>query len=139
MSVARVTLKEEHFNALKGGLVDRVTTHTDTVLGYLRENDVEISRYILLDHMDWLAEVKSHILEAEWQAMVDRAAPHTRFMWRSAGMRVEFVDPIPVTVNNQKRTDGRVVDVQHGTRGGTSSERSRPYLRQFLHRRFRSQ
>lgn len=99
-------LEEEHFNKLKGGLVDRVTTHTDTVLGYLRENEVEVSRYILLDHMDWLAEVKSDILEAEWQAMIDRAAPKTRFMWRSAGMSVEFVDPIPVEVNGQKRTMG---------------------------------
>jgi S-adenosylmethionine-diacylglycerol 3-amino-3-carboxypropyl transferase len=95
-------LKQDNFNKLKSGLVDRVTTHTDSVLDFLNKNNVDISRYVLLDHMDWLAEVKPDILRQEWNAMVNRARPDTRFIWRSAGLKVEFVDPITVEVNNQK-------------------------------------
>ncbi|WP_297036426.1 DUF3419 family protein, partial [Thermogutta sp.] len=61
-------LKEENFYKLKGGLVDRITTHTNTVEGFLVENDVAISKYVLLDHMDWLAGRFFPLLEAEWQA-----------------------------------------------------------------------
>ena len=95
-------LKPENFLKLKNGLADRVEVHTNTILGFLREEkDVRISRYILLDHMDWLAEARADILAEEWQMMVHRAAPSTRFLWRSAGLEVDFVDPIPVEWQGQ--------------------------------------
>ncbi len=101
-------LTEEGFAKLKGGLVNKVSTHTNTLLGFLKENPVTISRYILLDHMDWLAEVKPKILEAEWQAMIDRAAPQTRLQWRSAGLTVGFVDPIEVKIGNGTKKLGEM-------------------------------
>lgn len=95
-------LKQENFQKLKNGLVDRIQIHTNTILGFLRENkEVEISRYILLDHMDWLAEVRADVLAEEWQMMLNRAAPETRFLWRSAGLEVDFVDPINVEWQGQ--------------------------------------
>ena len=71
-------LKEDNFAALKGGLADRISTHTDSVQGFLEKHDGQISRFILLDHMDWLSDHFFPMLESEWQAIIDRAAPGAR-------------------------------------------------------------
>lgn len=96
-------LKPDHFEALRNGVADKVTTHTDSVLGFLEEHPGQISRFVLLDHMDWLYSNYREVLAAEWQGIVDRAAPETRIIWRSAGLSVDFVDPIEVTVNGQTK------------------------------------
>ena len=96
-------LKAENFEKLKGGLVDNVTTHTDTVQGFLEGHDGQISRYVLLDHMDWLSDKYFEHLEAEWQAILDRAAPETRIIWRSGGLRTDFLDRVNVMVNGMER------------------------------------
>lgn len=95
-------LKAENFEKLKGGIVDRVSTHTNSLLGFLEKHDGQISRYVLLDHMDWLYANYKEILNTEWQAIVDKAAPGTKIIWRSASLNVEFVDPIEVQRNGQK-------------------------------------
>ena len=89
-------LKPDNFQALKNGLVDRITTHTDSVQGFLEKYDGKISRYILLDHMDWLSDQFFPLLESEWQAIVDRAAPDARIIWRSGGLRTDFIDEVKV-------------------------------------------
>ncbi|MEM9413529.1 MAG: BtaA family protein, partial [Planctomycetota bacterium] len=61
-------LTEQGFAALKNGLVDRVSTHTNSVQGFLESSGEKISRYILLDHMDWLSDRFFPLLESEWQA-----------------------------------------------------------------------
>lgn len=104
-------LKPENFAALKAGLVHRVSTHTNTIAGFLQKHqNVQISRYVLLDHMDWLATLKEPILQQEWQTLMDRAAPRTRFLWRSGGLKVDYVDPLQVRVNGATR---RVGDLLH--------------------------
>lgn len=87
-------LKEENFERLKDGLVDRIDVHTDSLLGFLSSYRATISRYVLLDHMDWMHTHAQQVLAAEWQAIVDRAAETCRLLWRSAGLQVDFVDPI---------------------------------------------
>jgi S-adenosylmethionine-diacylglycerol 3-amino-3-carboxypropyl transferase len=99
-------LREENFNRLKGGLVDAISIHTNTVEGFLRMSNERVTRYILLDHMDWLSTYRYESLVDEWQAIVDRAAPRCRVLFRSGGMKVEYVDPIPVTVGGQQRRVG---------------------------------
>ena len=96
-------LEEENFNKLKDGLVDRISVHTDTVEGFLRKNDVKISRFVLLDHMDWLSDQLYDALVTEWDAIIDRAAQNTRILWRSGGLRTEYIDTVPVEKNGQKR------------------------------------
>lgn len=96
-------LKKENFEALKDGVADKVTTHTNSVLGFLEGHPGTISRYILLDHMDWLYSNYKDVLAAEWQGIVNRASDDCRVIWRSAGLECEFVDPIEVTVQDQKR------------------------------------
>ncbi len=94
-------LKQPQFQLLKDGLMDRVTTHTDSVQGFLEKFDGRISRFVLLDHMDWLSDHFFPFLEAEWQAIVDRAAPGARIIWRSGGLQTDFVDQVQVQTNGK--------------------------------------
>ena len=102
-------LKPENFERLKGGLVDRVETHTTSVLGYLAEHPEPISRFVLLDHMDWLSTSGRPILAQEWQAIVDRASRDARIIWRSGGLRADFVDSIDVQVRGKPRRVGELL------------------------------
>ncbi len=90
-------LDESSFHALKEGLVDRVRVHTDTVDGFLRRFDGTISRFVLLDHMDWLSDRLYGALVAEWNAIFAKAAPSARVIWRSGGLATHYVDSIPIT------------------------------------------
>ena len=103
-------LKPDNFEALKNGLVDRVTTYTDSVEGFLRKNDVQISRFVLLDHMDWLSTQFYPLLESEWQAILMRATPDARVLWRSGGLKTEFVDRVNVRLNGQNRELGELLN-----------------------------
>lgn len=94
-------LKQDNFERLKGGLIDRVSTHTDSVQGFLDKHPGQISRYVLLDHMDWLSDKFFPLLELEWQAILARAAPGTRIIWRSGGLRTDFLDRVSVTTGGQ--------------------------------------
>ena len=96
-------LKPDNFQRLKNGLADRVSTHTDSVQGFLEKTESHISRYVLLDHMDWLSDKFFPLLELEWQAIVNRAAPNTRLIWRSGGLRTDFLERVNVTVNGEQR------------------------------------
>jgi len=89
-------LRYENFQRLKKDLADRVSIHTDTLLGFLRRHSGRISRFVLLDHMDWLYAHSPPLLAEEWQAVVDHAAPQARAIWRSAGLCVDFVDPLEI-------------------------------------------
>ena len=102
-------LKAENFRKLKDGLADRISVHTDTVQGYLEKHDEPISRFVLLDHMDWLSGAHFAWLEQEWQWIVRRAASGTRVIWRSAGLRTEFVDEARIIVDGRPRYVGELL------------------------------
>lgn len=106
-------LKKDNFVALKGGLVDRITTHTTSVEQFLVNNDVKITRYVLLDHMDWLSTYRYAWLESEWQAIVKRAAQDCRVIFRSGGMKVQYVDPIRVNLAGRQRRVGDLLNYHH--------------------------
>lgn len=89
-------LTPEGFAALQSGLVNRVAVHTSTFEEFLRRQETSISKFVLLDHMDWMARRRQHALASEWQAIVDRAAMHSTIIWRSAAPIVDFVDPIRI-------------------------------------------
>jgi S-adenosylmethionine-diacylglycerol 3-amino-3-carboxypropyl transferase len=106
-------LKEENLQALRNGLVDRAQTYTGSILQFLSCYRGQVSRYILLDHMDWLSTPKRMpILQKEWQGIVDRAAPNTRVLWRSGGLNVDFVDPLAVEVDGKTRRVGDLLTYQ---------------------------
>ncbi len=91
-------LKASNFQQLKSTGVANVSVHTDSVQGFLEKGTEPISRFVLLDHMDWLSEHLFPLLELEWQAILKRAAPNTRILWRSGGLRTEFIDRVQVDV-----------------------------------------
>ena len=96
-------LKPGNFQRLKGGLVDRIHITTDSVRGLLEKQEVPVSRFVLLDHMDWMADHCFDALAAEWQAIVRRAAPGARVIWRSGGLETRFLDRVRVTTQGAPR------------------------------------
>jgi S-adenosylmethionine-diacylglycerol 3-amino-3-carboxypropyl transferase len=90
-------LKADNFEKLKGGLIERVSTHTNSVQGFLDHYAGQISRYVLLDHMDWLSDKFFPLLELEWQSILRRAAPDTRIIWRSGGLETDFLERVNVS------------------------------------------
>lgn len=95
-------LKEENFDRLKNGLVDQLRVHTHSVQGFLERYEGTINRFVLLDHMDWLSDHFFPWLESEWQAILKRAAPNTRILWRSGGLRTDFINDVFVTAGSDK-------------------------------------
>lgn len=99
-------LKPANFARLKTSLATRISVHTSTILDFLRTHQAGISRFVLLDHMDWLSTVQHPVLQQEWQAMVGSARPGARFLWRSGGCRVDYVDPITVFLRGRSHRLG---------------------------------
>ena len=96
-------LKPDSFALLRDGLVDRIQIHTDSVQGFLDKHQGRVTRFVLLDHMDWLSDRFFPLLEAEWQAIVNRAAPGARLIWRSGGLATDYLNQVQVRVDGQIR------------------------------------
>jgi S-adenosylmethionine-diacylglycerol 3-amino-3-carboxypropyl transferase len=96
-------LKPESYERLREGLADRIHVHTNSVEGFLKTHPGVISRFILLDHMDWLSDNYFALLESEWQTIIDRAAPETRILWRSGGLKTDFLNDVKVQVKGETR------------------------------------
>jgi S-adenosylmethionine-diacylglycerol 3-amino-3-carboxypropyl transferase len=94
-------LKEHNFEALKGGLIDRLQIETGTLLEHLGRREQPASRFVLLDHMDWLCSKAFPVLEEEWGAMLDQATADARFLWRSGGLKTDYLER--VVVRSQRR------------------------------------
>jgi len=104
-------LEEKNFDALKGGLVDRISVYSTTVEGFLRKNDVKISRFVLLDHMDWLSCHLYDGLVSEWDAILQRADEKTRILWRSGGLRTDFINGVPVEWEGRQTNLGEILEM----------------------------
>lgn len=105
-------LKPENFQLLKSGLVNRISVHTNTVAQFLEEQNVNISHFVLLDHMDWLSNYQSAELQREWQAIIDRSQDKSQILFRSGGFKVEYVDPINVSLNGRNHCLGDLLNYQ---------------------------
>jgi len=84
-------LKPEHFEALKAGGVDCITPHALTVSEFLIEHKRPISRFVLLDHLDWMSTYHPAALVEEWNLILARAQPGARVILRSAHADPEFL------------------------------------------------
>jgi S-adenosylmethionine-diacylglycerol 3-amino-3-carboxypropyl transferase len=89
-------LKPDNFSALKNGLVDRIEPHTCTVTEFLQGNEEAISRFVLLDHMDWMSSYHPSALIEEWNAILERATPGARILLRSAHANPAFLDWVEI-------------------------------------------
>ncbi len=89
-------LKRENFLALKAGLVDRIVPHTSTLTELLKHSDEPISRFVLLDHMDWMSSYHPQALAEEWEEILSHATPGARVIFRSAHANPDYLDLIAV-------------------------------------------
>jgi S-adenosylmethionine-diacylglycerol 3-amino-3-carboxypropyl transferase len=87
-------LKPENFAALKAGRGDCIRLHTCTVTDFLRGTEERISKFVLLDHMDWMSSYLPGALAEEWEAIMERAAPGARIIFRSAHAAPAYLDQI---------------------------------------------
>lgn len=87
-------LKPAQFARLKEGLVARIAVHTTTVTEFLQRGEAPISRFVLLDHMDWMSSYDPVALAAEWDAILARAAPGARIIFRSAHARPRYLEQV---------------------------------------------
>jgi S-adenosylmethionine-diacylglycerol 3-amino-3-carboxypropyl transferase len=102
-------LREANFARLKAGLVDRIELRTMSVADYLEQTDEQITRFVLLDHMDWLSAIHSAELVREWEAIHRAAAPNARLLWRSAGRSSGFIDRLEISVRGQRQRLGEML------------------------------
>jgi S-adenosylmethionine-diacylglycerol 3-amino-3-carboxypropyl transferase len=102
-------LKEENFQRLKAGLVGRISIHTASIEAFLASRDEPISRYVLLDHMDWLCDRGLPALGAEWRQILRCAAPEARVIWRSGGQSTAFIDTLDIEHAGRRRALGSIL------------------------------
>jgi S-adenosylmethionine-diacylglycerol 3-amino-3-carboxypropyl transferase len=94
-------LKPESFERLRG-LLPRLKIHTATVTSFLRQSEPGISKFVLLDHMDWMSFHNPDGLVEEWEQILAKARPGARVIYRSAGLEVTYLDHLKVRY--QRRT-----------------------------------
>lgn len=98
-------LKPAQFAALKAGLVDCIVPHTTTVTRFLRTHPQPVSRFVLLDHMDWMSSYDYPALVEEWQAILARATGDARILLRSAHARPRYLDQLRLTPGGPRLRD----------------------------------
>ena len=88
-------LKEANFDLLRSR-INTVHAHTTTVTDFLERHDQEVTRFVLLDHMDWMGHYYPDALAEEWQAIFARSAKDSRILFRSGARRPAFIDSLPI-------------------------------------------
>ncbi|MGL4550948.1 MAG: DUF3419 family protein [Gemmataceae bacterium] len=101
-------LRKENFEALKG-LMPRLHVHTTTITDYAKSAAPGLTRFVLLDHMDWMSSAMPAALQEEWAAILESAAPNARVIFRSAGLKVNFLDHLPVQYQGGTRELGSLL------------------------------
>lgn len=117
-------LKPHNFARLKAGLIDRVRVCTGSVAEIAATHPRPISRFVLLDHMDWLSTHDRPALRHEWEAILNRATGDARAIWRSGGMQTDFVDDLQVSVAGRERRLGDLL-THHTERAAELHRRDR--------------
>ena len=98
-------LRPENFAALKSGLVERISLHTSTVTDFLHRSDERISKFVLLDHMDWMSSYYPEALVEEWNAILARATADARIIFRSAHATPGYLEQIELGGHRSRLTD----------------------------------
>lgn len=96
-------LKESHFNKLKSmDLLNKVTFITSSVSDYLKSTPINFSKFILLDHMDWMSG-PSHfsLLEEQWNKLLNNAEKGAIIIFRSAGTNIKWMENVFVHKRNK--------------------------------------
>jgi S-adenosylmethionine-diacylglycerol 3-amino-3-carboxypropyl transferase len=106
-------LKPESYEQLRQGPIDRISIHTNSLQKFLGEQarggSPPITRFSLLDHMDWFSGDERAELRDHCQAIVDHASPGSRFVWRSMASDSDPIDRIKIAHQGRKITMGSLL------------------------------
>ena len=94
-------LKPDNFARLKGGsgqggLAERISLHTCTVSQFLTGAERPISKFVLLDHMDWMSSYQPRALAEEWGLILRHARRDARVIFRSAHAAPGYLERLEV-------------------------------------------
>ncbi len=92
-------LKRDNFLRLAAGDADRIEVHTSNVAGFLQGHRGDISKFVLLDHMDWMNEAD---LAEEWGLIMSRARPGARVIFRSAHVEPWYLKRLRVPYHGER-------------------------------------
>jgi S-adenosylmethionine-diacylglycerol 3-amino-3-carboxypropyl transferase len=106
-------LKAENFARLKKFL-PRLRIHTSTVTDFLNRAEPGLSKFVLLDHMDWMSFNNPQGLVEEWNAILAKARPNARAIFRSAGLKVDYLDHLRVRYRGREEELGSLLRYNPG-------------------------
>lgn len=101
-------VKPGNFQRLRE-LLPRLKIHTASVTDFLRRTKPGISKFVLLDHMDWMSNHNPQALVEEWNAILSRARPGGRVIYRSAGLQVRYLDHLRVSYRDRETELGQLL------------------------------
>ena len=98
-------LQPQCYEELKHGLLDRLHIHAATISDYLgSEPEESFSKYVLLDHMDWMSRPEYETaLGAEWSQIARTARRRARVIFRSGSATADFLDHVQVRADSGTR------------------------------------
>ncbi len=102
-------LKPENFERLKKGLLDRLNICTCTVTNFLEKTEAGLTKFVLLDHMDWMSWYYPQALVEEWNAILAKSRPGARVIFRSAGLQIRYLDPLRVQFRGKETALGNLL------------------------------
>lgn len=76
-------VKQENFEFYKNN-INKISTYNNYITNFLIENPWKYSHFVLLDHMDWLANNDLVALKNEWNQIFKNSFPWTKILFRSA-------------------------------------------------------
>ncbi len=98
-------LKPAQFTALKHGLAERIHLHTKTVAEFLTGSHQPISKFVLLDHMDWMSSYHPGALAEEWSLILERARADARIIFRSAHQAPRWLQTLELGTERSRLVD----------------------------------
>jgi S-adenosylmethionine-diacylglycerol 3-amino-3-carboxypropyl transferase len=98
-------LRRSNFERLRT-LLPRLHVRTISLTDHLNQSERRYSRFVLLDHMDWMHRSLRQALAEEWTAILAKTEPGARAIYRSAGCSTPWLDPLTVRFRNQERRLG---------------------------------
>ncbi|MBK1649061.1 DUF3419 family protein [Rhabdochromatium marinum] len=98
-------LKPDNFTRLKAGAADCIALHTCTVTDFLKHHEQPISKYVLLDHMDWMSSYQPEALADEWRWILARARTDARIIFRSAHAAPRYLESLELGPERSRLSD----------------------------------
>ena len=94
-------LSDKGFHRLKQGWYEKIELHTRSVTKFLHQTEAKISKFVLLDHMDWMSSYRMSALCEEWEAIFTSAANDARVIFRSAHAQPAYINQISLNENGR--------------------------------------